>query len=361
MRIHLIVTAAAAALLAIAAQAQVTPAAGVTPADDTPSVKVGGTVFADWTYIESPQTTDADGNTIHASSFNITRAYVNVTGNIFHAVSYRITPDVTRETGTGSSLAGSLTYRLKYAFGQYNLDDFTTKGSWVRFGLQQTPWIDYEEGIYRYRFQGTTFVDREGFLTSSDFGASAHWNFPGNYGDVHAGFYNGEGYSKVETNNEKALQVRASVRPFPLGGMWKGLRFAAFIDDDQYVQSAPRRRFIANATFEHPMFNAGVDWLTSNDRTSATKAAIDADGYSVWVTPKLPRNFELLFRHDELKPNKSTDQKRSRNIAGIAYWLPQRSGVTTAFLADYDSLKQRGFSPVRADDTRYGLKLLVNF
>ncbi|HSP35529.1 MAG TPA: hypothetical protein VLU46_14555, partial [Thermoanaerobaculia bacterium] len=152
MRIHFIVTAAAATLFAIAANAQVTPAAGVTPADDTPSVKVGGTVFADWTYIESPSATDADGNSIHANSFNISRAYVNVTGNIFHAVSYRITPDVTRETGTGSSLNGSLTYRLKYAFGQYNLDDFTTKGSWVRFGLQQTPWIDYEEGIYRYRF-----------------------------------------------------------------------------------------------------------------------------------------------------------------------------------------------------------------
>src|SRR6266567_2690946 len=88
-----------------------------------------------------------------------------------HAMA-QVTPAVTRETGGGSSLNGSLTFRLKYAYAQFNLDDWATKGSWVRFGLQQTPFIDYNESIYRYRFQGTTFEDREGLFPSSDFGAS---------------------------------------------------------------------------------------------------------------------------------------------------------------------------------------------
>ena len=35
------------------------------------------------------------------------------------------------------------------------------KGTWVRLGIQQTPFVDYAEGIYRYRFQGTTFTERE--------------------------------------------------------------------------------------------------------------------------------------------------------------------------------------------------------
>ena len=324
--------------------------------DDTPTVKVGGTVFADWTYTESPTTTDAGGNTINANAFNITRAYINITGNIVHNVSYRITPDIARDASSGS-----LMYRLKYAFGQYNLDDFTTKGSWIRFGLQQTPLLDYEEGIYRYRFQGPAFSDREGFLTASDFGASAHWNIPANYGDVHAGFYNGEGYSKAEANDEKAFQIRATVRPLPAAGLWKGLRLTAFADEDHYVRAAPRRRFVLNAMFEHALFNSGVDWLKAQDRASAAKDAIDANGWSAWITPKLPHNFEILLRHDELKPGTNTDQKRKRNIAGLAYWLPQRSGVTSAFMVDYDSLRQSGYTPSRADDTRYGLKLLLNF
>ena len=79
-----------------------------------------------------------------------------------------------------------------------------TKGSWARFGIQQTPLLDYEEGIYRYRFQGTTFTEREGFYNSSDAGASFHYNFPSNYGDVHVGVYNGESYAKTDPNDQKA-------------------------------------------------------------------------------------------------------------------------------------------------------------
>src|SRR5258705_67125 len=136
----------------------------------------------------------------------------------FNTLSHGISPDITRESGTGSSLAGSLTFRLKYAFGQVNFDDFLTHGSWARIGVQQTPFVDFMEGIYRYRFQGTLFEEREGFLTSSDFALSSHYNLPGNYGDIHAGIYNGDGYTRTEANDQKAFQIRGTLRPFPLGG-----------------------------------------------------------------------------------------------------------------------------------------------
>ena len=90
---------------------------------------------------------------------------------------------------------------------QVNLDEWTTPGTWVRFGQGHTPYVDYEEGIYRYRFQGTTFPEREGYLTSSDAGASFHYSFPNNYGDVHTGIYNGEGYHAPEANNQPSLQI----------------------------------------------------------------------------------------------------------------------------------------------------------
>jgi hypothetical protein len=79
------------------------------------------------------------------------------------------------------------------------------------------------------------------------------------------------------------------------------------------------------------------------------------------VTPKLPHNFEILLRHDELKPNNATDQKRKRNIVGLAYWLPARTGLTSTIMLDYDSLQQSGFSPSRPDDTRYGIKFQLIF
>src|SRR6059058_591285 len=98
------------------ASAQVTPAAGYTPPDDTPSIRVGVTIYADYTYQQSPDATDADGNVINPSSFN------NVTGNLSHIVAFRVTPDVVRESGLitlgpGNTLSNdSLVFRIKYAF-----------------------------------------------------------------------------------------------------------------------------------------------------------------------------------------------------------------------------------------------------
>src|SRR5439155_292142 len=136
--------------LARAASAQITPAAGYTPPDDTPSIRVGATIYTDFTYQPSPQTTDADGNVINPGSFNVSRSYINITGNLSHIVAFRITPDVVRESGlvtlgAGSSVSNdSLVFRIKYAFAQFNLDDWMTKGTWARVGIQQTPLLDYD-------------------------------------------------------------------------------------------------------------------------------------------------------------------------------------------------------------------------
>jgi len=206
-----------------AASAQVTPAAGYTPPDDTPSIRVGVTIYADYTYTDSPQAKDADGNVINPSAFNVARSYINVTGNINHMVAFRITPDIVRQSGLitlgpGNTISNdSLLFRVKYAFAQFNLDDWMTRGSYARFGIQQTPWLDYAEGIYRYRFQGTMFVEREGYFASADAGASFHYQLPSNYGDVHVGVFNGENYNRAEANDQKALQIRGTVRPFARG------------------------------------------------------------------------------------------------------------------------------------------------
>ena len=193
---------------------------------------------------------------------------------------------------------------MKYAYGQFNLDDWMQKGSWVRLGIQQTPWVDFEEGIYRYRFQGTVFAEREGFLSSSDAGASFHYNLPSNYGDVHVGVYNGENYNHVEVNGRKALQARATIRPFAAGpAVWRGLRVHGFYDADSYVKDGDRRRADASVTFEHAHLNAGAEYLATTDRPSVTKAEVTGHGYSLWATPRTARGWEALLRYDHLTPD----------------------------------------------------------
>ena len=352
--------------------AQVTPAAGYTPPDDTPSIRVGVTLYADYTYTSSPQIKDTDGNTVNPSAFNVSRSYINVTGNLSHIIAFRITPDVVREDGLISLTApntisnDSLIFRIKYAFAQINLDDWMTKGSWARFGIQQTPLLDYEEGIYRYRFQGTTFTEREGFYNSADAGASFHYNFPSNYGEVHAGIYNGEGYAKTDPNDQKAFEIRGTVRPFATGTpVLRGFRITGFWFADNYVVNAERSRGVFQATFEHNYLNAGYDYIKASDQTGITKPDVHAQGWSFWATPKKPMNngssIEALLRYDHLSPDTTTAETRPRTIVGVAYWFPHQGNVSTAFMLDYDGQKFHNYPTAQPDQTKVAVHALVNF
>ena len=358
-------SAVAFVLLASSAEAQVTPAAGYVPPDDTPAIRIGVTIFGDYTVTTEPKGTDADGNTFTPSAFNIGRAYLNVTGQINHMIQFRVTPDIVRETGTGSSNAGSYVYRLKYAYAQFNMDDWMTRGSWARFGMQQTPWVDFMEAVYRYRFQGTIFEEREAFMSSSDVGASFHYNVKQNYGEVHTGFYNGENYNRAETNDQKAFMIRGTVRPLPMGPpAIRGLRVTGFYDADAYVRDAERRRGVFALTFEHAKVNAAFDYLWASDQTRTINPKLDSNGFSMWVTPRTTVGWEGLLRFDHLEREQTTATskgKTDRTIAGVSYWFPHQGNVSTVLLLDYEHVNYKDFLPVRLDEKRWAVHMLVNF
>jgi len=356
-------------LCATPAAAQVTPAAGYTPPDDTQSIRLSAVIFYDFTATTSPKAKDADGNTITQNAFNVGRTYVNIMGNVSHRVAFRITPDISRETNASSSLSGSLEYRVKYAYAQFNVDDWTGdwKTTWVRLGIQQTPYVDYYEGIYRYRFQGTIFVERDGYLTSSDAGASFHTSLPNNFGEVHAGIYNGEGYARAEVNDQKAIQIRGTVRPFARMSsvVARGLRLTAFYDGDHNIKNGDRRRFVFNTMFEHAHVNAGLDYLNASDQSSISASRFSGEGWSFWATPVFQTKgtgLEALVRFDHLTPDttKST-QDRERTIAGISYWFPHPGGAATAaLLLDYERVKFAGFVN-QPTQQRIAVHGLINF
>src|SRR5215510_15670544 len=88
------------------AAGQVTPAAGYTPPDDTPRINLGMTLWPSYTYQTEPEITDAAGNSVNRSAFDVGRAYINITGQLSHIVAFRITPDITRQSGlvTGANV-----------------------------------------------------------------------------------------------------------------------------------------------------------------------------------------------------------------------------------------------------------------
>lgn len=321
--------------------------------NDQPSFRVGAMIFADYTYTAAPGSRDAEGNAYHPSSFGITRAHINVFGTLNRYLSFRITPDVARESGSGSSLSGSQTYRLKFAYAQVSL----ANGSWIRAGLINTPWIEYEESIYRYRFQGPTLPDREGLMAVADNGVGARYAFPGDYGDVNAGIYNGETYTRQEVNDQKSVQVRLTARPLPKHPLLKGWRVTGFVNQDRYAASRPRRRAIVGTTYEHPRVLAGFDSVRAQDQPGSDSVVSSARGYSAWLNPRLTKRWELLLRRDRYRPDSGAPLTRRRDIAGVAYWFAVPAGTAAALLLDRDSLRTTGAPTL----TTYGLKMLISF
>jgi hypothetical protein len=296
-------------------------------AADEPSVKVGGLIFADYTHSQEE------------SAFNLTRAYININAALNHWLSARVTPDVARETDEASSLNGSLQFRLKYAYAQATF----ANGSWIRVGLVPLPWAEYEEQFYRYRFQGPVFVDREGYVGSADYGVAARYALPNDYGDVAGGVFNGEGYNHAEANDQKAAMLRVSLRPLP------HLRVSGFVDKDNYSAGQPRDREVGEVLFDYARATAAVDLLSAKDRD------VTARGWSAWVTPKITESWEALLRRDELRAE--GQPRKTRDIEGIAYWLPTSGGVAAAVMVDRDDTRGGGAARV----TNYGLKMMVSF
>jgi len=317
MRVSLIVTSLFLALSVVA---------------EEPSVKVGAQIFADYTRSED------------ASAFNVTRAYININGTLNRFLTARVTPDIARETAEGSSLNGSLQFRLKFAYAQLNLDQWLTKGSWARGGLIPLLWVEHEETFYRYRFQGPVMVDREGYIGTADYGVAARYALPNDLGDVAGGVFNGEGFAHAEANDQKAAMLRVAVHPL------KSLHVAGFYDHDNYAAGERRNRAIGQVVFDHPRVTAAVDLLSARDR------AVKARGYSVWATPKISRSWEVLLRRDMVESDTTRDERKTRDIEGVAYWLQLQSGVAAAVMLDRDDT--RGIGP---RVTNYGLKVMVSF
>lgn len=370
------VTAFGLGLLAASASAQVTPTAVTTPPDDNPSVRIGGTLFTDFSRTIVPPIRDDGGGAVSAGAFNVTRAYLNVVGQLNHRFAFRVTPDIVRETAPGSTVDGSMVLRLKYGYVQMNLDDWLWRGTFVRAGISQTPYVDFEETVYRYRFQGTVFAEREGFMISSDYGALVRTLVPRGYGEIVAGVYNGEGYARPDPNDQKAIEIRGTLRPFPSANLPRGLRVTVFHTADHAVKDADRLRTVGLVTFEHRFVNMAWSYLDAVDQASPGAARQHARGTSFWITPRVligpppvappagmvRASLEGLFRYDRLEPNRDTSAVKRRWIVGAAYWPGMRAAsYNAAFLVDLEQVSYADFEPVRPDERRLALHVLVAF
>ncbi len=189
------------------------------------------------------------GNNMY-NSFDITRAYINLFWNPTPDWTLRITPNIYRAlgatanqaygrtSGLGSDLTGDLSYRVKYAYLQWNtpfekLGIDAIKEDRIVLGQQPQPITAWEEDLYGYRFVNLTTWNMSMASTFPGVTIQGPIKFgPENlqYIDYNIGAFNNASFHALEATNTKEVMGRVSVYPF--GARWRfdGLGITSFYD-----------------------------------------------------------------------------------------------------------------------------------
>ncbi|HEV8243602.1 MAG TPA: hypothetical protein VGQ07_06380 [Nitrospirales bacterium] len=370
-------------------------------------IEVKATFYFDFTYAGGDSFTadqltkglnpaTANNNKSLANGFHFTRTYFTLIKRFDEGHHFRLTLDQmvnnvggnSCPNGAGSSagncheaapfgLAGyagtgrNSTF-VKYAY--YN--HVVLPGLEIRLGQHQTPWIEYEEHRWTYRYQGPIMVDQQNFQTSSDLGVSLLGKVLNNTIDYHFSFMNGEGYQNTPDGRSYAWLGRVSVEPI------KGVIISGFGHHETVrngIENFNPQRLLGNIEFYAPQtdrfkVNAQYVWAddgsdigtprsttgifvpaTYNGSTALTPTLYGArngpststprfhngQGSEFWAYYRIPMLFDekvrLFSRYYFMKPNKSTTAGDNQSILfGVSYDYSKYLSVAL----DYTLLKQ---------------------
>lgn len=306
--------------LACAAPAATGAAQAAAPA---PQVTVSGIAYTQFVY----QLADTAA---HANSFDVTRAYLNALGKFSGGVATRLTADIYRQAGDNS-----LRYRLKYAFVAY-----TPQASPLTFKLGQihTPWVDWEEALWDFRMQGTVALDRNGYLSSSDFGFGIDGKWNTDRVNFSAALINGENYNGGTGDQRKDLTARLSVRVMATNDSSRvgGLRVSGYGHLGKPTGGGIRDRALGMLSYRSRQLTLAAEYAVTRDSSPTSTTVLRGRVISAYAVLRLPQSkAAVIGRFDSVDPNTGVPgDRQNRMIAGVSYQL----SPNVRLLGDWDRL-----------------------
>lgn len=273
--------------------------------------------------------------------FQLKRGYFTLKTDLSKNISVRYTQDIIIDREGADS--GNVEIRMKYLYLKLKLRDFLIfNNSYFEFGLVHRPWIDYEEHINTYRVQEKMPIERFHIINSADFGITfvtllggmvdeqyqhdVNHTYPGKYGSIAVGVYNGGGYHALEENNNKTIEARLSIRPFPLKLPGLQLSYncaygktntATSQSDFQYNMfyvSSESKYHVLTAQYFFGKGGFGTRYIDANQES------IKNDGYSFFGEFKIPKTkFAFFSRYDNFTTKEVSPVREEAILGGIAY------------------------------------------
>jgi hypothetical protein len=251
------------ALAAVALSALTASVVQAQASAQAPQVSVTGVVYTQYQYSDAPIAAK--------STFDMTRAYVNVLGRFSNGITTRVTTDILPNPG------GNQTIRLKYAFAAW-----TPTGSSLTYklGMIHTPFVDWEETLWDYRMQGTIAVDRNGAMTAADIGVGVDGHWKGEQVNAQFAIVNGEGYAGGTGDFHKDAEARVSVRLQPTNDNSRvgGLRATGYVGIGKVTGTgADRNRYLGMLSYRTNQYTVAGEFVSVKN-AAVTGSIISAFG-----------------------------------------------------------------------------------
>jgi Skp family chaperone for outer membrane proteins len=305
-------------------------------------VKIGATVFADYSYwsdydgstaFVDNQTKPSSTKDSNYNAFEVTRTYFNLLFTPSDAVTLRITPDISRNSD------GNLYFRLKYGYIDLNklfASNKYLKDTKITFGQTQNSLTDWEEGLTGHRYTYKMPMDFSSSLSSTYVGVKAHGPIKFNskeYLDYDLGIYTNGSYSTTELSDTKQFMGRATWYPMGTKTDRTGLGMTLF-GDYGFTNVAPSSaasghyamdRMVVMGhyqTHDKGYLITGQYDLSHNVKANnVTQEGFAFVGNARLGSSKSPFQAFGIYQHYEPNTNISTNDatKYSRTVGGIAY------------------------------------------
>ena len=292
-------------------------------------------------------------------------AYINITGNLIASISFRITPDITRESGVAhagrrrdSVTNDSLVFRIKYAYAQFNLDDWMTKGSWVadrhpadaaaRLRRRHLPLPVPGHDVHRARrfydrrrrtrASRSTTTSRRTTATSTSASTTARATQA--RAQQRQGVRHPRHGAAVRASRRRCCGAFGRISSTTSTTLRAGRRAQAR-DGQRDVRTSVHQRRVRLP--ERQGSRRPIDH--ARGRSQGLVVLGDAEAIA-------NGGREMLLRYDHFTPNTATWWRRPRRRRsglttaepaaaesldfGVAYWFPHQGSVTSRYLLDYD-------------------------
>ncbi len=315
--------------------------------------EIGGKAYLGYTYTDN-KTKNDNGD------FEARRFYLDTKSYISDKDYIRFTTDL---------VGGSSDYKLKIKYGYLYKDIYNIiPHTGLEFGIVHTPWIDYEEHSgWWYRSIDKTFVESGngvGLWPSGDLGLNFKTKTP--YITSEIGFFNGEGYDKINTNTNNSGPIHNSVegrvtyhifgngdkKVNPTKDSYANIsvHLASNLGyKDTYSSHKNLNVYHIHAVYNNPMFLLAGQYVKTDYNSHSEQSG---DGYSANLEVRPIENWSLVGRYDHWEANNKVltgaSDKRDVYYLGVAYTMNKYiKWIANVINTDYNNGK------TSSDNTKY--------